>query len=183
MNSERASDTLCWYAIHAKPRQEIRADSNLRAWNVQTFAPRWRERLSHKRCGQVCFESKPLFPGYFFARFKASSLLHKVKLTRGVRGVISYGDQPAPVDDQIIELIQSRMDADGFVRLVDELRSGDDVQIKDGPLRDVVGIFECAIKDTDRVMILLTSINYQARIVVERASVRRVRGSYIGPDS
>lgn len=174
MSNESVPDSPRWYAIHAKPRQEIRADSNLRAWNVQTFAPRCKESFYVSSGGQICFKSKPLFPGYFFARFEASSLLYKVKLTRGVRSVISYGDQPAPVDDRIIDMIQARLGADGFVQLSDELRLGDDVKINAGPLRDVVGIFERAISDTDRVMILLGSISYQAHIVIARTQVEKI---------
>jgi hypothetical protein len=41
-------DQLCegvrWYAVSTKPRQEKRAESNLHASRVETFAPRVKER-------------------------------------------------------------------------------------------------------------------------------------------
>ena len=34
----------CWYAVHTQPRQEDRADQNMKAWDIDTFLPRLRER-------------------------------------------------------------------------------------------------------------------------------------------
>ncbi len=164
----------CWYAIHTKPRHENRAESNLRAWGVEIFAPKIRERNYNTYTGRATFVIKPLFSRYIFARFKASDLLHKVHFTRGVQGVVSFGGEPSPIDEDIIRVIQSRRGADGLIHIGDDLHPGDKVIIGEGPLQSFVGIFDGYCKDEERVSILLTTVNFQSRAIVERQSIRRV---------
>lgn len=166
-------DMPCWYVIYAKPQQEDRADSNLRAWHVETFAPKIKERQYNKYIGRVSHVTKPLFPRYIFARFRATEMWHKVSFTRGVHSVVSMGGRPNPVDDEIIEMIKAQKGADGFIRTDKVLRPGDKVRISEGPLRDLVGIFEAKFNDDERVSILLTAVNYQSRVVIEREAVRK----------
>jgi transcriptional antiterminator RfaH len=162
-----------WYAVHTHPKQEERAYCNLQAWGVESLSPKFRERRPNPFTGIPIFFSKPLFPRYIFARFDASCLLHKISFTRGVHSVVSFNSTPAPIEDDIIALIQSRISADGFVRIGDDFKVGDRVIIKEGPLKNLSGIFEGGVKDSDRVSILLEAVSYQGRMVVERGQVRK----------
>jgi transcriptional antiterminator RfaH len=168
-----------WYVIHTQPKQEQRADSNLTAWGVETFFPRLKERRSQRYTGGTTYVVKPLFSRYIFARFNPSRL-HKIMFTRGVRDVVSFGGKPIPVDDEIILTIQSHIGDDGFVKLGEELKLGDQVVINDGPLRGVGGIFQKEIKDSDRVVILLAAVNYQGSIVIDKEYVRKSNHSVSG---
>lgn len=158
--------SLRWYAIHTHAKQEQRAESNLLAWNVEAFTPRCLGRRRQQFRPQPSFFVKPLFPGYIFARFNAHAMLHKVRFTRGVRAVISVGDEPAPIEDVMIDIIRSKMDKDGLVRLEDNLREGDEVMVHGGHFSGFVGVFERRLKDAERVMILLKTINSQVRVIV-----------------
>jgi transcriptional antiterminator RfaH len=175
MSRELRVDTPSWYAIHTHPRQESRADSNLRVWRVETLAP----LLKAYSCGNGAPLKvvKPLFPRYIFARFKASELLHKVTYTRGVNSVVSFGGHPTPVDDQIIDTIRSRITEDGYVKIGEKLEAGDAVVIEAGPFKDFKGIFEREVRHTDRVMLLLDAINYQSRIEIPRGLVKKIDAS------
>ncbi|HWS54863.1 MAG TPA: transcription termination/antitermination NusG family protein [Pyrinomonadaceae bacterium] len=166
-------DSLSWYVIHTNPKQEERAHNNLTAWHVESFSPRIRERRLNRLTGASSFVSKPLFPRYIFARFDPRHL-HKIRFTRGVHGVVSFGDRPTPVADEVIEVIQSRVDVDGFVKRGETFAPGDKVQVKDGPLKDLVGIFERETSEADRVMILMVTVSYQARIEIERDYLAKV---------
>lgn len=159
-----------WYAIRTKPKQEDRADTNLRAWHVETFTPRLKMSFSAHRQ-----TSKPLFARYIFAHFDVGQLLHKVNYTRGVEQVVSFGDDgPIPIDDRVIDFIKERMDKDGFIQLDEELKCGDRVEIRFGPLKHLVGIFQKRIKATDRVEILLNAVTYQSRLLIESEMVQKV---------
>jgi transcriptional antiterminator RfaH len=173
MGSEDAYDVPCWYVIHTNPKQEDRALCNLRAWNVETFSPKVCEHRYNKYVGAATYTVKPLFPRYIFARFVARQMLHKVSFTRGVNCVVNFGGGPTPVDDEIIELIQMQTDAGGFTRIGEELRLGDKVVIKDGPLKNFAGIFEREVKHTDRVILLLSTISYQSHVIIERELIRK----------
>lgn len=160
-----------WYVIHTKPNQEQRAGANLQAWRIETFAPLLKRSVVHQYTRQIIPKSEPLFPCYIFARFQAN-LLHKIRLTRGIHSVVSFGDRPSAVDDEIIDLLRARVEEDGFVKVEQRLKKGDKVVINNGPLEGLNGIFEAEAKPLDRVRILLTTVRYQARLVIDRNIVQ-----------
>lgn len=174
MELEYPQDGLCWYVIHTKPRQEDRAESNLRAWGVETFNPQLKGRSTKQRAGASVPVSKPLFPQYIFARFDLQQLLHKVTFTRGVHTVVRFGGNSVPVDDEMIAVMKSRRGSDGFIKIGEEFKSGDRVMVQEGPFRNFIGIFEREIKETDRVRILLAAVSFQSHVIVERESIKKI---------
>lgn len=179
MNDRNATSesSALWYAIHTHPKEEDRATSNLRAWNVETFNPKIRERRLNPFTGAASYEKKPLFPRYIFARFDAATLLSKICFTRGVKRVVSFGNGPIPIEDNIIDFIMEQTGEDGLVPLGEELKRGDRVTVQNGLLGELSGIFDREIKGTDRVRILLNAINYQASIVIPKEHVRKQTAS------
>lgn len=163
-----------WYVIHTKPKQEYRASGNLLAWGVETLNPKLRVRRPSNFTGIPVEQVKPLFPRYIFARFDAATMLHKVWFTRGVNNVVSFGGNPVPVCDDIISVIQSKLDADGLVSFSDDLAYGDRVRITSGHLREFEGVFERRVKASDRVVILLTAVNFQGCVEVESQSIEKI---------
>jgi transcription antitermination factor NusG len=80
---------------------------------------------------------------------------------------------PHIVNGEIIDQIQSRMN-DGFFQVEQEaFRRGDRVEIREGPFRGFAGVFQKEVKARDRVMILLSTIAYQARVEVEKGFLAR----------
>jgi transcriptional antiterminator RfaH len=175
MSEEFFEEGPAWYAVYTKPMAESRVESNLRAWQLETFAPKIKVRRDNEFTGRPVYVTRPLFPRYAFARFKLSGLMHKVIFTRGVQNIVSFGGRPSIIDDQIVEFIKSQVDGQGYVRM-DALRPGDRVVIKGGPFKDLVGIFDSSLRDHERVSILLTAVSFQNRIIVERDLVTRADG-------
>lgn len=161
-----------WYVIYTKINEEERVDRNLVAWGLESFYPRIKKKQLNEFTGKATYFSRPLFPRYVFARFDAETLLHKVSNTRGVLSVVNNNYVPIPVDDEIVALIQSRVAEDGFVSLNEPFKHGDEVQIKNGSWKGINGIFDRSTRDKSRVKVLLTAINYQASLVVERDLVQ-----------
>ena len=176
MSIEAVDDVSQWHVIFTNPKQEDRADSNLRAWGVETLHPKLRTHRLNTFTGAPTYITKPLFPRYLFAKFNVGKQLAKISFTRGVHHVVSFGGQPVSVDEEIIQTVNSRIDKSGFVKMDEELKEGDKVVIKAGPLRDFQGIFERQLKDNDRISILLTTISYQGRLVISRDLLERVSG-------
>lgn len=173
MDSEAAVEEH-WYAVYTKPKEEQRADQNLAAWGVETLAPKIQERRTNEFTGRPTYFTKPLFPRYIFARFDAERLLRKVRFTRGVQNIVSLDSRPVIVDDSVIDIIRSRIREDGFVKLGEDLNVNDEVVVKNGALKSLVGIFERRVKASDRIIILLTAITYQGRISIEERMVEKV---------
>jgi transcription elongation factor/antiterminator RfaH len=174
MSKTTIEDMTRWYVIHTHPKQEDRAVSNLKVLGVQILSPKIKERCYNQYVYTPTYVTKPLFPRYIFAQFKINDLYNKVRFTRGVYSVVSFGECPAPIDEETIILIQSNLNEEGFVRINEEIRLGDRVMVKDGPLKNFAGIFEREMKETDRVRILLEHVSYQAHIEIERGMVKIV---------
>jgi transcriptional antiterminator RfaH len=165
-------DTPGWYAIHTHPKQENRAEGNIKSLGVETFFPRIKDCRFNEFTGEPSYFIKPLFPGYLFARFALNSSLHKVRFTRGVHSVVCIGNDPAPVDDRVIEIIAAQIDATGFVKIGADLELGAKVLIQAGPFKGLTGIFEREASAADRIKILLDCISFEARVEVNRNYVK-----------
>lgn len=174
ISQEHADSIPRWYALYTLNRQEERAQANLQAWSVETFAPRIKERRYNFVTGLPTFVGKPMFARYIFARFKAEQSLHKVSFTRGVKQVVNFGGTPIPVADEVIHLLKSQTGQDGYISLGEDLKSGDTVVIENGPLKDFIAVFERETSGTDRVRLLLLAVNYQGHIELDRDLVRKV---------
>jgi len=172
--NNRVEDGLRWYVIKTQPKQEVRAECNLRVWGINTFHPKISERCTSPFTGHVSYAIKPLFSRYIFAQFDVESTYRRVCFTRGVHSIVNFGSGPISVDDEIIKVVQSRVGEDGLVKLDNELHQGDPVMIDSGPLRHMVGVFQHDIIGTDRVAILLTAISYQGRVIVEKDLVKKI---------
>ena len=173
MGIEKWADSRQWYVVHTHIKQEERANDNLQAWGVETLHAKLRTRRYNEFTGAPTYITQSLFPRYIFAKFNAREHLPQIRFTRGVHNVVCFGESPASVDQDIIDIIRDRSDEYGFVKANDELKLGDNVTVSAGPLRNLSGVFEREIKGSDRVMILLTAIEYQGRLVVNRDLVQR----------
>lgn len=176
MRLEAGADDRQWYVIRTHLRQEERANNNLNAWGVETLYAKLRTRRYNQFTGVPIYITQPLFPRYIFAKFNALEQLPQVQFTRGVHNVVCFGGIPASVDEDIIDIIRARIDENGFVKTTNELKIGDKVVISAGPLRNLMGIFEREVKGAERVSILLTTIEYQGRLEVDRDLVQRAVG-------
>jgi transcriptional antiterminator RfaH len=166
------TDVPGWYAIHTHPKQENRAEMNLKAWGVETFFPRIKDCRFNEFTSKPSYFVKPLFPGYLFARFALNDSLHKVRFTRGVHSVVCIGTGPAMIDDGVLETIAAQVDATGFVKIGADLEPGAKVSIQAGPFKGLIGIFERETSDADRIKILLDCVSFQAHLEVERRYVK-----------
>lgn len=174
MRNEATFDDLNWYVIQTHSKQEDRAAENLAAWGLNVCNPKIKGHRRNSFTGELAYFARPLFPNYIFAKFSLNSVYHKLRFTRGVRSVLNFGDYATPVDEAIINIIQSRLGDDGFVTIGEKFIPGESVIIREGPRQHLVGIVEKEVQDSDRVMILLNAVNYQARIIVDRRQIDRV---------
>jgi transcriptional antiterminator RfaH len=162
-------DGMNWYAVHTKPRQESLAEFTLHRLGVETFCPKLKQQklIRRKRVDTI----NPLFPGYLFARFQVETHFRAVNAGRGVLRVVALGTTPTVVDETIISSIQQRLE-DGYVTLRPvPLSPGQRVRIHDGPFQGLEAVFEKALSDHQRAVLLLQALSYHARVVVDLANV------------
>jgi len=155
-----------WFAIHAKPRRENFAATNVGALGIEVLLPRVKvERLVRGAAQQG---TKPLFPSYFFARFRPEDSFESLKGARGVLQIVSSGRIPIPVHNEVVREIQDRIQEDGLIRIRPQhLEPGTRVSIQGGPFEGMMGRVERELDDRKRVAILLESL-LNARALIER---------------
>jgi len=153
-----------WYAVRTKPNQERQAELSVQRLGVETFYPQMKQRRVIRRREQMIIGS--LFPGYLFARLNMAVHYRAAKYARGVLDLVAFGSIPAIVDDEIIEGIRVRL-RDGCLTLpAPALTPGEVVRIQAGPLQGLEAVFEREMSDHQRVVLLLRTLTYQARVVL-----------------
>jgi transcriptional antiterminator RfaH len=154
-----------WYAVNTKPRQENLAELTLQRLGVETFNPRLKQnRLIRKRLQTIVC---PLFPGYLFARFNLGIQYRTVNFARGVQKIVSFGSTPATVDEEMVESIKSMLQDGCVIVQTPSFSAGQTVRVQSGPLKGLEAIFEREMGDRQRAVLLLKTLSYQARVVVD----------------
>jgi transcriptional antiterminator RfaH len=153
-----------WYLIQSKPRKEELATNYLREKGIEIYFPMMEQVVT--RNGAFAKTVKPLFPSYIFGKFDVNEKYSLVQWGHGVREIVSFGSYPLPVPFQIIETIKGRANGGSIIKKARRFRKGDQVAITAGPFRNITGIFEHWISDTERICILLNCIGYGARVDV-----------------
>jgi len=159
-----------WYLIHSKARQEGVAELNLQRLGVETFCPRFRGLKCPRSKGRG--EEEVLFPGYLFVKVDITTEYRKVTYAHGVLRVVKFGATPAVVEEAIIASIRERT-CNGIVVLtpLSSLKNGQIVRIHKGPFCGFEAIFEKELNGSQRVALLMKTLSFQGRVVVDRNCV------------
>jgi transcriptional antiterminator RfaH len=161
-----------WYVIRTKPKEEDRASSYLSGKGVEIFAPLFEGWTS--RNGKTIRELKHLFPGYIFGNFDLEQDYPLVRWAKGVKAVLSFGGYPVPIPEEAVQVIKMRTDIEGVIRMVKHFQPNDVVRISSGPMKDLLGIFDRWVSDSERIRILLNLIGYQPAVEMHYSMIEKV---------
>ena len=161
-----------WYVIQTKPKKEEEATSYLSTKGVEIFSPLI--EAFNTRNAKVTKELKPLFPGYIFGKFDLEHNYPLVRWGRGVKCVLGFGGYPTSISEEVVEIIKERTDTQGVVRVKQGFNPNDVVRIKAGPLKDLLGIFERWVSESERVRVLLNLIGYQPAVEIHYSMIEKV---------
>lgn len=136
--------------MQTKRRDEDRANINLARQGFETYLP--------------TLDDEVLFPGYIFVN---ADNVGPINSTRGVVGLVRFGDQLAIVPDKLIE---------GF-RATEWQRSSDmapglAVLVTDGPFKYMQAVVQS--KKADRIIVLMQIMNQPQNIELPLTSVAAV---------
>lgn len=170
MSSNQNSESLSsWYLVRSKPHQEQVAEWNLQRLGVDTFYPRLKHMKIVRKKKHMVVDA--LFPGYLFAKFTLSEEYRKVAYAHGVLDVVKFGTAPAVVDEVTIASIQARLH-DGCVQVSpSSFQVGQTVQINGGLFKGLEAVFEQEMSGIQRVALLLKSVSFNPRIIIDRELV------------
>lgn len=158
-----------WYALRSKPRKEEVVYRQVRSLGYEVFYPRIRVHPVNPRSQKI----KPYFPGYMFVLADIlESGLSTFQWIPHTLGLVTFGDEPAVVADNLIHEIKKRVEeiAAAGGELYDGLKSGDKVLISDGPFAGYEAIFDSRLPGRERVRVLLKLLHDRRQVPLELRS-------------
>ncbi|WP_300088805.1 transcription/translation regulatory transformer protein RfaH [uncultured Nitrosomonas sp.] len=162
-----------WYLVHTKPRQESCALQNLQQQGYACYLPLL--PVEKLRQGSLAILTEPLFPRYLFIQLGQGNSARSwapIRSTRGVNRLVSFGNEPAKIDDGLIDLLQQQETA--FQARPEQLfKPGEKVQITEGAFAGIEGIYQMA-EGERRVMVLIELLSKPVAMRISPASLRKV---------
>lgn len=160
-----------WYVVQAQANAENKAIAHLGRQGFATYLPRYLKRRRHAR--RIDIVAAPLFPRYLFVEIDMGvQRWRSIYSTVGVSRLVSNGDFPAPVPDEVISSLKRRESTSGFVQLDHrpKFKAGDKVRILEGAFYDCLGIYD-GMSDRERVEILLDLLGRKVRVLMNAEAI------------
>lgn len=155
-----ATAPTSWYLLQCKPRQDSRAELNLEHQQYTVFRP---QICSKRLAGETRSNNlEALFPGYLFIALSQEDNWGPLRSTRGVQRIVSFNNTPLKVPDHVIEHLHERCRT---YQPAPVLAPGDTVQIVQGPLNTLEGIF-LSMDGHERVVVLLQLLSRENQVRV-----------------
>ncbi len=159
-----------WYALYTQPRKERQVHGWLVEQGFESFLPTVRRKVRRSdRPDEMVY-----FPCYLFARFDFNDTPQSsIAWMPGIRRIVSFGEQPAIVPEELVDLIRHRLsevDEVGYPRL----KQGDRVRFLSGPLRDLDAIFDRPLSSADRVRVLLKVMGRMTAVDTDYSAITPV---------
>ena len=169
-----AESRVLWYVVQTKPTAEAIVQQHLKNADYETFLPRIKTMV--KGSGKPTSRVKALFPAYLFVHMdlRDANLYRMIKYTRGVRKILGDGALPVSVPDEMIEIIRERMNGEGIIEQRITMNKGDEIRVRSGVFKDLVGILEKPVSAAGRVKILLKIMHLKIKCEMSAGEIEKV---------
>ncbi len=131
------NDAKHWFALFTKPRQEFKAEGQLKIIGINSYLPvvnkvkQWSDRKKKI--------SEPVLRSYIFIQANEAERLTALEQTSIIR-CLSEHRRPAVIPEWQIENLKRMLDYKAEYFVYEGLVSGTKVEIKEGPFAGVIGI-------------------------------------------
>ncbi len=163
-----------WYVIQTKPTAEESVRQHLKNADFETFLPKIRTMV--RGSGKLSSRIRPLFPSYLFVHIdlRDANLHRMIKYTRGVRKILGDGTVPVPVPEEMIHIIKERTDGQDVIEQRITMSKGDEVRIRSGVFKDLIGILEKPVSAAGRVRVLLKILSHRIKCELSAGEVEKI---------
>lgn len=160
-----------WYLIHTKIRKEQCALQNLERQGFECYLPHIpAEKL---RRGALAVVDEPLFPRYLFIRLGGGLEAQSwapIRSTTGVSRLVTFGNVPAKVGDELVDAIRSQNAGPDAPRR--QFEPGQTVVITQGPFAGLEAVYQMSDGES-RVMVLLNILSKNVNLALAPKSIRK----------
>ncbi len=162
-----------WYVIYTKPQQERRALINLERQGYECYLPMLTsEKL---RRNAVTTAEEPLFPRYLFIHLDPKGTGQSwapIRSTKGVNRMVTFGKDPAKVDDRLIGILRARSltSASKPKKL---FTAGERLLITDGSFAGIEAIYQMSDGES-RAMVLIELLSKPVKLAMAPSNLRKI---------
>ena len=163
-------DDSRWYLIQTKPRQEIRAQNNLKQQGYNVYCP----MLSVEKIlsGKVVMKPEVMFARYIFiqAGSRSDIVWVSIRSTPGVSHFVSFGGVPAKVESGLIEqlLVQEQQ-----VAPEELFKKGERLLLTSGPFAGLEAFYKAGGGE-GRAIVLLDFLGKATQLQVQAATLTKL---------
>ena len=169
MNSNQ--DSKKWLAVYTRPRHEKTVEKEFQKKEFEVYLPMLKER--RKWSDRKKWVEFPMFRSYVFVRTKINNT-QIVLQTPGVVKVIKFGKEVAVVRNESIEAIKLMIEGGYNPEPLNYFIKGDPVEVKDGPLKGLVGEV-IQLDKNDRLVVRVDAIQHSISIHIDRGFLKPIK--------
>lgn len=160
---------LEWFVLMTKPGRQEEVALRLKEANFDVFNPKLNQ-YSKKRAKYLV---QALFPMYLFVRLDIEESFKMINYTRGVLRFLGIGKTPHPINEEIVSALMNRCEDNQLIKAkhdFEDIKTGDKVQIANGPLEGIEAVVSGIYGDKQRIEILLDLM----KISIEKKNLRKI---------
>ena len=169
MNSDQ--DSKIWLAVYTKSRHEKTVEKEFQKKGFEVYLPMLKER--RKWSDRKKWVEFPMFRSYVFVRTKIKNTLFVLQ-TSGVVKIIKFGEEVAVVRNESIEAIKLMIEGGYNPEPLNYFIKGDPVEVKDGPLKGLVGEV-IRLDKNDRLVVRVDAIQHSVSIQINRGFLKPIK--------
>ncbi len=157
-----------WYALYTKPRQEFKAEEQLKANGIEFYLPtvvrikQWSDRKKKVK--------EPLLKSYIFVYANERERLIALEQYAIVR-TIFFSGKPAIVPDWQIQNLRKMLEKSSDVTVTDQLKIGVPVKIISGPFKDIEGVVYETVNSERMLAITIDLLRRSVVVQIPRDSL------------
>ena len=169
MNSDQ--DSKKWLAVYTRPRHEKAVKKEFQKKGFEVYLPMLKER--RKWSDRKKWVEFPLFRSYIFVRIEIKNALFVLQ-TLGVVKVVKFGGKVAVVQDESIEAIKLMIEGGYDPEPLNYFIQGDPVEVKDGPLKGLVGEV-IRLDKNKRLVVRVDAIQHSISIQIDSGFLKPLK--------
>ena len=169
MNAKQ--DFKKWIAVYTKPRHEKFVEKELKKKGIDVYLPMLKER--RKWSDRKKWVSFPLFRSYIFVKIEIKNALIILQ-TIGVVKLVKFNKKVAVVPEQSIHNIRLMIEGGYNPEPTDYFIKGNPIEVKDGPLKGIVGEV-INVDKKDRLVIRVDAIQHSISIKINRSYLSKLK--------
>lgn len=159
-----------WIAVYTKPRHEKTVEKELLKKGFEVYLPLLKQR--RKWSDRKKWVEFPLFRSYIFVKTEIKNALFVLQ-TLGVVKVVKFGGEVAVIQNDSIQAIKLMIEGGYSPEATDYFVKGDPVEVKDGPLKGLVGEV-IRVDNHDRLLVRVDAIQHSVSVQINRAFLKSV---------